>query len=163
MEPAIGDRQRSVRTMGDGGGFTLRTELVLELRADGVYLVSLAQTASALVISEGEELLPPSPALLVATDDGPGRRRRLEMPTTTGTAVLVVTVEGPGQVGVGGAAVDVTVVRIEATLQGANSGTIDQVLSIDRRRGLIVAESATVRVGPARIDYSVQLNSLSPR
>ena len=68
VDPAQGNRQRSVRDQGDQGG---RSTSVLEYRADGVYLVSLSQEQPGFGTLDFE---PPQPVLALPATPTDGQR-----------------------------------------------------------------------------------------
>ncbi|MFP5319781.1 MAG: hypothetical protein ACLGI2_15995 [Acidimicrobiia bacterium] len=125
VDPAAGTRQRAVRDLRDAGtGLVL--EYVLDYRSDGVYLVSLGATISALLFTQREDLRPPSPVLLLPTGAGVGSRRQLDVPSAAGgTAHLVVEVQGPATINAGGGRIDTTAFRLTATLAGQLDNRIE--------------------------------------
>lgn len=125
VEPAAGTRQRAVRDLRDAGtGLVL--EYVLDYRSDGVYLVSLGASITALLFTQREELRPSSPVLLLPTGAAAGTRRELDLPSAAGgTADLVLEVQGPATITAGGGRVDSTAFRLTATLAGQLENRIE--------------------------------------
>lgn len=161
VAPAAGGIQRSVRTLrGDVIGLETVTEL--DHRADGVYLVSLRQTVALLLAVQSEELRPVAPVLVLATGDGPGTRRSVDLATSSGTARLAVEVVGEERLVVGGTSVDALVLRLDVALSGTRPGSITQTVWVDRARGLFVRERAVIAAQGATVSYELNLLSVSP-
>lgn len=161
VHPPSGGRQRAVRTIGEAGGPSATTEWVSDYRDDGIYLVSLTQTVSVLVLSATQGLTPVAPVLLVPTGAGPGDRREFDAASTAGTAHVVVEVLRRETVTVGAGAVDTLVVRVLATLPEAGA-TADLTVWLAPAHGLYVREQSVLAAEAGRVEYQATLRSLTP-
>ena len=165
-----GSRQLATRDLRNGAD-GLQVAYTFDYRPDGLYLVSLVFTTSYLGTPYPLALTPATPTLFLATGATTGASQTLNIPTSGGTANVVVDVLGTEPVAVGGQTVDTLIVRSVATLPpGQIAGSQSLVINLDRASRLWVRERA---VGDAtgsisgftvsvHTEYTATLKSLTP-
>lgn len=89
VDPAVGNRQHSVRDLRDPARTGPVFDSVFEYRPDGLYLVNLTASVSLGLFSDTEQLAAPTPVLLLPTGAGPGFHRDLDLPTQSGMVAHV--------------------------------------------------------------------------
>jgi len=168
VDAPTGTRQRSTRNLRDAAGNGLSTEVTVDYRPDGVYLVSLRVTTGFSGVTDVRELRPAAPVLLLATGDRPGAHREADL-TGTSAARLVVDVLRDERVTVGGQPVDTLVLRAVVTLApGDVTGRQELTVNVDRNSRLWVKERSVTDAAAAgglitvHSEYTATLQSLTP-
>lgn len=168
VDPASGTVQHSTRDLRDANGTGPLTELTLDYRAAGVYLVALKVTVGISGISQSQDFRPRSPVLLLATGAGPGAHTEADLPGGTG-AKLVVDVTGTEKVTVAGQALDTLVMRAAVTLApGDISGSQTLTVNVDRTSRLWVKEHSVLDASAGgglftlRSEYTANIQRLTP-
>ena len=168
VEPALGTRQRLVRNLRDATGNGLASEVILDYRPEGVFLVSLRLSVVFGGITETRDLRPAAPVLFLPTGARAGAHTEADLRGTT-PARLVVDVVGEEQVTVAGRPVDTLVVKTAVTLGPADvTGRQELTLNVDRTTGLWVRERSVTDASAAgglftlHSEYTATLQSLSP-
>lgn len=168
VDPPSGTTQHSTRNLRDAAGEGPVTELTLDYRAGGVYLVALGVTVTVGGVPQGQELRPPTPVPLVATGARPGAHSEAELPGTNG-ARLAVDVVRDEQVPVAGKTVDTLLVKVVVTLApGDVTGRQELDANVDPASGLWLKErsvldaSALGGLFTLHSDYTATLQRLTP-
>ena len=168
VDPPAGTIQHSARNLQDPTGAGPLTELTLDYRAQGVYLVALRITVGAAGTSQTLEFRPPSPVLLLATGAGPGSHAEADLPGATG-AKLVVDVLGAERVTVAGQGVDTLVMRAVVTLApGDVTGSQSLTVNVDRMSRLWVRERSVLDASAGgglfklHSEYTANIQRLTP-
>jgi hypothetical protein len=167
---AAGIRQLATRDLRNGAD-GLQVAYTFDYRPDGLYLVSLVFTTSYLGTPYPLALTPTTPTLFLATGATTGASQTLNIPTSGGTAKVVVDVLGTEPVAVGGQTVDTLIIRSVATLPpGQIAGSQSLVVNLDRASRLWVRErtvgDATGSISGFTVsvhtEYTATLKSLTP-
>ena len=168
VDRAVGTTQHSTRDLRDASGNGPSTELTLDYRADGVYLVALRVTYGVSGTSDGQDFQPPAPLLLLGTGARPGAHSEADLPGGGG-AKLVVDVLRTEQVTVAGKAVDTVVLQAAISLPpGDITGRLQLTVDIDPVSRLWVKEqgvtdaSALGGLVQLHSQYTATLQRLTP-
>jgi hypothetical protein len=143
VDPPSGTHQHATRNLRDASGNGPVIETRFDYRPDGVYLDSLQLTVSVLLFSDTEEFRPQFPTLLLPTGARPGYSHDLSLPGQAGPAHLVIDVLDDEQTGVGGEAVDTTVVRLTASSSGQFNARMELTLWVAPSAGIWVKERSS--------------------
>ena len=168
VDPPVGTTQRSTRSLRDAAGNGPVTELTLDYRPRGVYLVALKVTVGVGGVSTGQELRPAAPVLLLATGARPGAHSEADLGAAPG-AHLTVDVVGDERVTVAGQGVDALVMKAVVTLApGDVSGRQELTVDVDPASRLWVKEQAVSDASAAgglfqlHSQYTATLQRLAP-
>ena len=168
VDPPAGNRQRSSRNLRDAAGNGLASEITLEYRPDGVYLVGLRLIAGFSGVTETRDLAPASPVLLLATGEGPGAHREADL-IGTAPARLVVDILREERVAVSGRPVDTLVMRaVVNSAPGDVTGRQELTVNIDRSSRLWVRERSVTDASAGgglitlHSEYTATLQRLTP-
>ena len=168
VDAPSGTRQRLVRNLRDPAGNGLSTELTLDYRPQGVFLVSLRLTTGFSGVTDVRDLRPASPVLLLATGARPGAHVEADLGGTS-AAKLVVDVVGEERVTIAGRAVDTLVMKAVVTLApGDVTGRQELTLNVDRATRLWVKERSVTDASAGgglfvvHSEYTATLQRLTP-
>ena len=168
VESPSGTRQRSVRDLRDAAGTGLMTDLTLDYRPEGVYLVALSVTTGFSGITDVRVFRLPTPVLLLATGAGPGAHTEVDI-SARSPAKLTVDALREERVTVAGRAVDTLVIRMVVVLTpGDISGRQELTVNVDRGSRLWVKErsvtdaSAAGGLFTAHSEYTATIQRLTP-
>jgi hypothetical protein len=168
VENPSGTRQRSIRDLRTAGGTGMMTDLTLDYRPGGVYLVALSVTSGFGGLTDVRVFRLPSPVLLLATGAGPGAHQEVSI-SAPSPARLVVDALREERVTIAGQAVDTLVMRIVVTLTpGDISGRQELTVNVDRGTRLWVKErsvtdaSAAGGLITAHSEYTATIQRLTP-
>jgi hypothetical protein len=177
VDPPAGTRQHSTRNLRDASGNGSVTELTLDYRAGGVYLVALKLTTTFGGTGDSRTFQPPSPVLLLATGARPGAHQEADLalprsgtePGPASAAHLAVDVLREERVTIAGQAVDTLVMRAVVTLPpGDVTGRQELTVSIDRASRLWVKErsvaDASAAAGLLKLhsEYNATIERVTP-
>jgi hypothetical protein len=169
VDPPAGARQHSTRDIRDPSGNGTVTELTLDYRPQGVYLVALKITTSLGVAGDSRTFQPPSPVLLLATGARPGAHQQADLATPTTAAKLVVDVLRDEKVTVAGQGVDTVVMRAVVILPpGDLTGRQELTVWIDPVSRLWVKEHSVADASAAgglvklHSEYNATVQRLTP-
>ncbi len=168
VDPPTGTVQHSTRDLRDAAGNGPATELTLDYRSQGVYLVALRLTVGVAGASDSEELRPPAPVLLLATGARPGAHTEADLAGTSG-AKLVVDVLREERVTVAGKGVDTLVMQAVVTLApGDVTGRLQLTVDVDPVSRLWVKEQSVTDASAAggvfqlHSQYAATIQRLTP-
>jgi hypothetical protein len=168
VERPSGTRQRSIRDLRDANGTGLMTDLTLDYRPEGVYLVALSVTSGFGGLTDVRVFRLPVPARILATGAGPGAHEEVSI-SAPSPARLVVDALGEERVTVAGQAVDTLVMRIVLTLTpGDISGRQELTVNLDRGSRLWVKERSVTDASAAgglftvHSEYTATMQRLTP-
>ena len=168
VESPSGTRQRSIRDLRDAAGTGLMTDLTLDYRPEGVYLVALGVTSGFSGLTDVRVFRLPTPVLLLATGAGPGAHKEVSI-SAPSPARLVVDALREERLTIAGQAVDTLVLRIVVTLTpGDISGRQELTVNVDRSSRLWVKErsvtdaSAAGGLFTAHSEYTATIQRLTP-
>ena len=168
VDPPSGTRQRQVRNLRDAAGNGIASEFTFDYRPEGLFLVSLRLSVVFSGITEGRELRPAAPVLILPTGARPGAHTEADLGGVT-AGRLVVDVIGEERVTVAGRPVDTLAVRTTFTLApGDVTGRQELTLNVDRGTRLWVKEHAVTDASAAgglftlRSEYTATVQRLNP-
>lgn len=152
VDPPVGTRQRSTRTLRDGSGNGSAIELTLDYRPTGVHLVGLRLTTGFAGATDTRELAPRAPVLLLPTGARTGTHLEYDLAAAgaPGTARLVVDVLGGERLTIGGRAADTLVIRAVVSLPpGDVTGRQELTVNVDPATRLWVRERSVADASAA--------------
>lgn len=168
VESPSGTRQRSIRDLRDAAGTGLMTDLTLDYRPEGVYLVALSVTTGFSGLTDVRVFRLPTPLLILATGAGPGAHTQASI-SARSPAMLAVDVLREERVTIAGQALDTLVIRIVVTLTpGDITGRQELTVNLDRGSRLWVKErsvtdaSAAGGLVTAHGEYTATIQRLTP-
>jgi len=169
VDPAAGTRQHSTRNLRDAAGNGTATELSLDYRPNGVYLVGLRLTVGFSGTTDTRDLTPSAPVLLLPTGARLGTHVEADLATGVGTARLAVDVLGGERLTIAGAPVDTLVMRAIVTLPpGDVNGRQVLTVNVDPGSALWVRErsvtdaSAVGGLVTLHSEYMATIQRLTP-
>lgn len=168
VESPSGTRQRSIRDLRTAAGTGTMTDLTLDYRPDGMYLVGLSVTSGFGGLTDVRVFRLPLPVLLLPTGAGPGAHKEVSI-SAPSPAMLVVDALREERVTIAGQAVDTLVMRIVLTLTpGDISGRQELTVNLDRGSRLWVKERAVTDASAAgglvtaHSEYTATIQRLTP-
>lgn len=143
VDPPTGTRQHAARDLRDAARNGPVFESVLDYRPDGVYLVELKVSTTVVLVTDVQQVRPPSPVLFLPTGADPGYRNRFEH---EGIAVAIEVV-GTEPVTIGSRRHDTTVVRVTADALGEGNARMELTVWLDPSTRLWVTERSSASAG----------------